>query len=67
MCYQHDIFYSHSDIFFRDVDAGLDCEHHSLLQLQRNPAPIVNINPDEMAEAMREVFTERLAVFVLAM
>jgi hypothetical protein len=47
--YQHDVFDTDSNVFFRDVDAWLDREYHALLELQRNSACIMNINSDEMA------------------
>ncbi len=67
MRHQHDVFDTHSDILFGNVDAWFDGKDHAFFKRLWKSARVMNINADKMAEAMREILTERFAVFVLAM
>ena len=61
------VFNPHPEFFFRDIDSGLKGKHRPRTQRNVVVIGIVNIQSDVVAEAMNEVFSQRLAVQVFAM
>ena len=57
---------AHSKFFFRNINPGLDREHHSFVERNRIIARVVDIKANVMAESMNEVFAKRAAVQILA-
>ena len=59
-----DVLDAHADFFFRYVDAGLDGEDHAGLDGLGVVPRIVHVDADGMADAVDEVFAQRLGVRV---
>src|SRR5262249_30878729 len=57
---------AHSQFLFRDVNTGLDGEYRSGLQWSSRLAWIVHIQADIVAQAVNEVFAQRLPAAVVA-
>ena len=57
---------AHANVFFREVDSGLDGDHHAGLQWPSQVAGIVYVQAHVVAQAMREILPQRLAMGILA-
>src|SRR6185295_9658163 len=62
--HQNHVFNAHPDAFFRNVDAGLNREHHSGFKRRAGLGGIVHIQAHMVAETVGEVFAEAFAVKV---
>src|SRR5271163_2807457 len=60
------IFDAHAEIFFGDVNAGLDRDDHSWLERFAIIAGIVDVEADVVAEAVNEILAQRFAVKIFA-
>ena len=53
---EHIVFDADADLFFGNVDAGLDGDHHVRLERTRRITDIVDLQPDVMAGPVNEIF-----------
>src|ERR1035438_6366998 len=60
------IFDADSDFFFRDINAGLDGEEHAFVDGFRVVPVVADVDADQMADAVDEVFAQRLSMEVFA-
>jgi predicted ATPase len=60
------VFNSRTELFFRNVDTGLDCEHCTGTERKRVIPGIMDCEADVVTQSMNEVFPERFAVQVFA-
>src|SRR5258708_2807299 len=63
---QYHVFDPHADILFGDINAGLDGNYHAGLERSVD-IRIVDLQANLVADAMNEVFPERLAVQIFSM
>src|SRR5450759_1634230 len=60
---QNDVLDPDANAFFRNVQARLDRDHHACLERAWNQT-VVHFQADRMAQAVNEIFPERLSVQV---
>src|SRR5579862_6473957 len=60
------VFDADAEVFFGDVDAGLDGDDHAGLERFAVFAGVVDVEADVVAEAVNEILAERFAVKIFA-
>src|SRR5262249_29141613 len=63
--HEHDVLDAHAEIFFRDVNSRLDRDHHAGLERRIGIGSVVHFETHVMAQPVREVLAERLAMEIL--